>query len=231
MTEDPAVRFRQLVENPLTHLTWFEEICRELGLSGISQIWDEEPAWYFWLGGRAYLLRYAGVQESATELIAALHAFPTSAELAGGHYDEIERSLLSAEHFDFATMTPRFESFARFSHAFLAGELLLSLADEEISALLISGHDRSWEHVWSFAVFFVAMQIFYRKAAPVAEPFVFSPQAGILSALVPFDATGAHIDGIGGGKPGQRLATPALWQQLSDAKARCTAAGACSCAH
>ena len=40
---------KRFIENSFTHLTWFEDICEKLNFKGISQVWVEEPAWYFWI--------------------------------------------------------------------------------------------------------------------------------------------------------------------------------------
>ncbi len=228
MNVDPSVRFRQLVDNALTHLTWHDEIVQELGVEGISQIWDDQPAWYIWLAGRAYLLRYPGLNESADELTAVLHAFPTREELASGRFSAEERRLLEPEHFDQATTTPRFESFGRFAEAFIIAEMTVIPGAAGCGSLVVSSHQQAWDAAWSFTDFFVSMQSFYRKTAPLHDPVGFAPQPGISSVLISFEENDDSLSASFGNCP---IPAPAHWHRLAQSEVRCSATGTCSCSH
>lgn len=232
MKADPSLRFRQLVDHALTHLTWHEEVVRKLGVEGISQIWDDLPAWYVWLDGRAFLLRYPGLEENAGELTAILHAFPTREELERCAFSAEERRLLEPEHFDRETMTPRFESFARFADAFIIGEITINTGISGLDSLVVSSYRQQWETAWSFTDFFVALQSFYSHSAPVADPFGFSLQADVNSVLIVFEQHAAEefsraLEGLSL----RRLPYPARWRQLAHNEERCSAFGTCSCSH
>lgn len=232
MKVHPSVRFRQLVDNPLTHLTWYAEVCAELGLTGVSQVWNEDPAWYVWLGGRAYLLRHAGLKEDTGEMTAVLHAFPTAEELAAGGFDEEMSILLDEVHFDHRTLTPRFEAYPRFVRAFIVGELTLFPGEKDFGAVVFSGYEEDFATVWRFGEFFVAMLTFFSKTPPLAGPWRFTPQPGILSAGVALDQAGferLQRDFVDTGL--QPLENPDLWQRLAHGGARCSAQGACACKH
>jgi hypothetical protein len=41
--------FRNRVEGLLIRASWVGEVRRMLGLTGVSQVWDGQAAWYFWL--------------------------------------------------------------------------------------------------------------------------------------------------------------------------------------
>lgn len=230
MRAAPAVRFRKLVENALTHLSWFDTVRDELNLTGISQIWDEEPAWYFWLGQRSYLLRYANlVEESPNDLTAILHAFPTCEEWDEGR---CSHALLTTEHFDFATMTPRFESFALFKEAFIVGEMTFSLTDGKLQLLAASSHEEAWEKVWAFTELFVALLTFQHKVEPSEAPYFFSPMEKVSSVLVPFDASGSAIAKVVvATDPYRHLPTPMNWHRMAHQEFTCTASGTCACSH
>ncbi len=232
MSPDASLRFRQLVDNALTHLTWHAEVVRELGVEGISQVWDENPAWYLWLGGRAYLLRYPGLEEYGNELTAVLHAFPTAEELDDSSYSATELRLLEPEHFDHATMTPRFESFERFAEAFIIGELTVVPGPLGVASLTASSYRHKWDLTWRFTDVFVALLSFYRRSAPVKAPLGFSPQQGVSSVFIPFEekSAGGFVPPAGSG-PTRSLPYPAHWRQLAQGKARCSATGTCSCSH
>jgi hypothetical protein len=233
MTAAPAVRFRQLVENALTHLSWFDTVHSHLGLTGVSQIWDEEPAWYFWLGGRSYLLRYANLAEAGPdELTAILHTFPSKEEWIEGVTPAFAHPLLTTEHFDFSTMTPRYESFSLFKDSFVAGEMTFSLAGGELQLLAASGYVREWSAVWRYLEFFVAMVTFQRKAEPWESPYFFSAEEEITSVLVPFDSSGsAMAKAIVTTESCRRLAMPLLWHRLAHEQFHCSVSGACACSH
>lgn len=230
MSAAPAVRFRQLIENLLIHLSWFDAARDELNLTGVSQIWDEEPAWYFWLDKRGYLLRYANLPEnSPDELTAILHAFPTRKEWDEGRVGD---PLLTAEHFDFSTMTPRFESFALFKETFIAGEMTFALADGELQLLAASGHDDAWENLWTFTEFLVAMMVFRDKALPGESPCFFHPAEKISSVLVPFVSSGAAmVRAIVAADPCHQLPVPLRWRRLARQEFHCSAEGICTCSH
>lgn len=232
MNLDASLRFRQLVDHALTHLTWHEEVMRDLGVEGISQIWNDEPAWYFWLGGRAYLLRYPGLEEEDGELTAVLHAFPSEEDLDGDTFSAAERLLLEPEHFDRQTMTPRFESFALFAEAFIIGELTVVEGPLGVASLAASSYRHKWDLAWRFTDVFVALMSFYWRSAPVSAPLGFLPQQGVSSVFIPFEHKSAlaFVPPPGSG-PSWRLPYPAHWRQLAQGKARCSATGTCSCSH
>jgi len=231
MSLDASLRFRQLTDNALTYLSWHEEVMRALQVAGISQIWDDEPAWYFWLGERAYLLRYPGLEERGSELTAVLHAFPLKEELESGTFSAAERSLLEPEHFDLETTTPRFESFARFAGAFVIGEMTITQGDAGPSSLIMSSYRSKWELAWRFTEVFVALQSFYWKTAPVGNPLGFEPQQGVRSVMIPFEEHAASFTPPSGSGPVRQLHYPGHWREYAEGRVRCSATGTCSCSH
>jgi hypothetical protein len=129
-------------------------------------------------------------------------------------------------------MTPRFESFALFKQAFIAGELTFCLAQGDLQMLAASSYDREWEPVWAFTEFLVAMLTFQRKTEPAAAPYRFSPQDGIATVLVSFDAPGSAIaKALMGENSYRQLPTPISWRRLAHEQVRCSATGTCACSH
>jgi hypothetical protein len=97
----------------LVTASWFEDFKRTLGIQGVSQVWGDRPAWYFWIGGApgAYQLQledaemqpgggYRGV------FLIRCYPFTDTAFYAG--FSAEERGVVESGLFDH-TRTPRAE--------------------------------------------------------------------------------------------------------------------------
>lgn len=115
MTIDIPSLFRNKIDNLLTTASWTDELKQLLAITGVSPVWDDVPAWYFWIDGAPGV--YALVLEEAFEKpedpsalhgLFSLKCYPFSghAEFAG--FSFFERELVTSSFFD-TTNTPRFE--------------------------------------------------------------------------------------------------------------------------
>jgi len=101
----------------LTTASWVEPLHRMLGIAGVSPVWDDAPAWYFWIAGAPgpYCLSLEQAWADDSRGAGALHGlfsikcFPlkTSEELST--FSFVERHLIENGSFD-TTNTPRFEA-------------------------------------------------------------------------------------------------------------------------
>lgn len=136
---DAHAATRNLVENAFRHLTWHEGACKAVGFKGISQIWRDEPAWYFWLdsveGG--YMLRLHG-DESVGEnqfISLSLHFYP--AQEAEDLSPEESRLIADSRVFDILTHTPRFEHFDACLPYFMTAEIGMMIGAENQLQMLV----------------------------------------------------------------------------------------------
>jgi len=61
--------FRSRLEGALIRASWSEAVRYLLGITGTSQVWEDHPAWYFWLEGQpgAHSLRLEDWGEEVSE--------------------------------------------------------------------------------------------------------------------------------------------------------------------
>ena len=96
--------------------SWVDEIHSGLGIKGVSQVWDEKPAWYFWIAdtpGVYHLeLVNAGAREQGNlKLLCAtfsLKCYPFTHSRIFQSFSFEERCLIRSQYFDH-TNTPHFE--------------------------------------------------------------------------------------------------------------------------
>jgi len=100
----------------LATASWVEPVKQMLGMTGVSPIWDDVPAWYFWIQGApgVYALVLEQIGSDGSENPSSFHGlfslkcypFPDSNEFPG--FSFLEQRLVSSEFFD-PTSTPKFE--------------------------------------------------------------------------------------------------------------------------
>lgn len=232
---------RDLIDHAFSHLTWYEDVCRQTGFKGISQIWKDEPAWYFWQDGikGAFLLRLCAedlLQEYPLVNL-TLHYFPAPDEEAYSLLSAGEKWLLSAEKsFDSETCTPRFEAYNEFIHLFVAAEIgLVFDSNNDLQVLFFSTECDDQHQVHQFLDLLIKALNFQTKkhqlsvhemkedevttlllnySAPVFDRFLaeFGLDRSELSDL-------SHTDRAG------------EWTHIAHQEAICSMTGACSCHH
>jgi hypothetical protein len=124
--------------------SWVDEVKQLLGLDGVSQIWSETPAWYFWLSEAPGPFEFhfeSGADQGRDNSGAAsgffeVKFFPRPSEWAFSAFSPEERALVSSDLFDH-TNTVRSEARERIHpHLFSIGTIGISFSQEDdVSAL------------------------------------------------------------------------------------------------
>ena len=103
----------------LVTASWFEGFKQDLGIEGVSQIWAERPAWYFWICGApgAYQFQLEDAAEAAgggVQGMFSIKCYPYTHTAAYRGLSAEERDLLESDLFDH-TGTPAAEARERIS--------------------------------------------------------------------------------------------------------------------
>ena len=144
---DACLATRTLIENAFSYLTWHEPACRALGFQGISQVWREEPAWYFWLDKveGAFLVRLFEEEAIDTSQFVSLavHYYPPPDSKDGCLLSSRERQIIfDDELFDRRTCTPHFEAFEACLGSFVCAEISLMIdSGNRLQLFLFSADD------------------------------------------------------------------------------------------
>ena len=96
--------------------SWSERFRSDIGFKGVSQIWGDRPAWYFWLADSpgVYQLELMNTEEdSDTEedrytAVFNVKCYPYREHAAFRSFSFLERKLVQSDFFD-DTNTPAFE--------------------------------------------------------------------------------------------------------------------------
>ncbi|MBE0597905.1 MAG: hypothetical protein IH614_11600 [Desulfuromonadales bacterium] len=226
---------RRVVENALLHLLQHEDIRKQVALAGFSQIWDENPAWYFWLQGvpGAFLLRLIALEEVEQHSLATylVHHFPPNSS------EGDEQQLLQDTFFDRRTMTPLYEHRHRYEDHFIIAELGIVIGEASEPLLAFSSWREGVSSVPSrqlFELVIAAFSFFYQQ--PPVELHRGAPRAGIESRFALYDPAffNRFMSLFDTPWTSQQLAPaeiPRLWNTLARSAAPCTAQGLCGCAH
>ena len=226
---------RLAIDNSMTHLLWHDEVRRQAGLKGISQVWGEEPSWYFWLAGRpgAFLLRAGDCEEVAGSSLVTylLHYFPPES------IKRNEQDLLQSPFFDRITGTPIYEHRHQFFDSFIEGEIGLALGESRRPLLTCC----SWQQEARpaardfFATFVCALIFFHRLAPTTVCKCMPAPLIESRFAVFDQDFFGEFLKQTDNKK---LILTPVLpknipesWTIPTDHPPTCTAEGVCGCAH
>lgn len=235
---DAVTGTRLLVENAFSHLTWHEAACRQVGFKGISQVWKEEPAWYFWqeeIPG-AFLLRLHGDEPLADSQFVsmALHYYPAPDDTQ--HTLSRREAALRADDavFDQPTGTPRFEAFETCLPHFIAAEIGLMIGPDNRLQLMVFSTDREREHpVYAFIELLVGALNFEAGTHHVEAGQL--EDASIHSLLLAYDRRafttfqetfGLDVNVLSELCDMERLAR---WRRYAHLEASCTINGTCSC--
>lgn len=97
--------------------SWLESLKCELGISGVSQVWCDHPAWYFWMkqAPGVYHLALTGVDSQIVgkrEIFTAafvIKCYPYPGHSLFSLFADQERALVQSEVFD-KTNSPAFEA-------------------------------------------------------------------------------------------------------------------------
>ena len=108
--------FRNKIDNMLVTTSWVEKVKEFIGLKAVSQVWEDKPAWYFWIlqaPGAYYLQLEEAFDESweSDDLaggIFTIKYYPFKQEKVFQSFSFEEQSFIQSNFFDH-THTPRFE--------------------------------------------------------------------------------------------------------------------------
>lgn len=118
---DPESFFRTRIDSLLTTAGWASELMNLLGLEGMSQVWSEKPAWYFWIKGSlgTYHLQLEGADSGdnarpvgSAKGLFSLRCYPYQDGALFQCFSETERRAIQSDLFDH-TNTPAFDSLHR----------------------------------------------------------------------------------------------------------------------
>ena len=232
---------RNLIENAFSYLTWHKTVCEQTGFKGISQVWIEDPAWYFWLEHvtGAFLLRLHADEPIVDNqyVSLSLHYFPTTEETAYQDLSIEEKRLLSDESFfDQETNTPNFEGYDRFIHLFVVAEVGFVIdSDHQLQVLLYSSEPTVDHSVCEFIDLLICALNFQSKQH---HQKVFLLQDGLMNTLFLSYSEPAFqqfIDEfeLDSGLFELNVSNRRLdkWLQAAHINAVCSMNGACSCSH
>ena len=133
--------FRTILDNMLVTASWVDEAKAMLGIEGVSQVWSEKPAWYFWLTGApcvhhlqledAYTVN--GLDPATCSGLFSVRCYPYGTERVFRTFSFEERGLIGSRFFD-ETNTPVLE------HLDLIPPALFTAGSVEF----VTSEDNSW---------------------------------------------------------------------------------------
>ncbi len=236
---DAVTGIRMLIENAFSNLTWHEEACAYLNFKGISQVWKEEPAWYFWRDDvpGAFLLRLLEDEPIADSQYVSmtLHYYPAAENAANLALTAEEHALLNyTATFDQPTCTPRYEEFESCLPHFIAAEVGVMIgADNQLQLLVFSTGKAPSHPVFDFIDLLVSTLNFEAKTHHQTAAQLDAPGANSLfliydtSAFNTFQFTfGLEESPLSEPKNTKRLAN---WRHCAHMDISCSMNGACSC--
>jgi len=123
VTVDPESLFRNKIEGMLATVSWVDKVKNLLGIEGVSQIWGNAPAWYFWISDAQGVYHLQLSETSVSEYhpktsrgIFTIKYYPYADRDVFSSFSFQERHLTQSCFFD-DTHTPRFEDRERLSES------------------------------------------------------------------------------------------------------------------
>lgn len=232
---------RNLIDSAFNHMTWYEEICKQSGFKGISQIWKEEPAWYFWLDHvkGAFLLRLHA-DESLGEnhyLSFSLHYFPREEELAYQSLTSVEKQFLTDDKLIHGeTNTPHFEAYEQCLNVFMIAEIGCVVDSAcRLKTLLYSTTKDEHHPVNRFVDLLVTalnfkskqhhLQSYILQDGDYKTLFLSYSESSFHRFLTAFELETSLKETV---IPNARMK---LWRHAAHSDAVCSASGTCNCSH
>jgi hypothetical protein len=236
---DGSYAVRNLIDSAVSYLTWHEDACKTIGFKGISQVWQEIPAWYFWMtdiaGGFLFRFHQEEPVNQSQYISLSLYYYPDKKEAAYQQLSSLEKGLIDdPEIIDQKTNTPKFESFEHCLPYFLSAEIGL-LIDEtnKLQALVFSSSNGQTHPTEVFFSFLVKTLNFYLKSHHIQAKQL--NMTDISSLFVIYDTIAFeqflkayNIDKSSFVHP---IQTGMLenWKNTAHLNAECSVNGACAC--
>lgn len=232
---------RNLIENTFSYLTWHEDICEQTGFKGISPVWKEEPAWYFWSNRvkGSFLLRLHAEEPIGDNQYVSLtlHYFPTIDDEFYHGLSAGEKCLIGDELvFDQKTNTPQFEAYEQFISMFVVAEIGFIIDPDNLLKVLLFSSEKDENHpYYEFIDLLISSLNFQSKQH---HQCAFSQQDGSVKTsflsyseedfLLFLDTFGLETGALETLMPDKRLYR---WLHAAHLEAQCSMNGACSCTH
>jgi len=126
--------FRTLMDNMMVRASWFETVKELSGVTGVSQVWGNQPEWYIWISGQPG--PYGLVLQHTTDLVKGpqhmhqgfftVKSFPCPQSPAFAGYSQAEKDIVKSSRFDL-TNTPVYEARSEIPSSFFnIGSLMVS---------------------------------------------------------------------------------------------------------
>jgi hypothetical protein len=135
--------FRNKIESMLITASWVEPVQKMLGITGVSQVWDDAPEWYIWIAGApgVYALvfdhgrSFDALDQTLHQGRFAVKCYPYASAGVFDTYSAKECDMVSSDLFDH-THTPRMEARPEIPEAFFTiGSISLTLDAAQTVAL------------------------------------------------------------------------------------------------
>jgi hypothetical protein len=131
------------MDNIMVRASWFETVKGLSGVTGVSQVWGNQPEWYIWLSGQPG--PYGLVLQQTTDRVNDLHnmhqgfftvkCFPSPQSPEFASYSPAEREIVKSSRFD-RTNTPVYEARPEIHPSFFnIGSLSVSADDQGRAAV------------------------------------------------------------------------------------------------
>jgi hypothetical protein len=232
---------RTLIENAFSHLTWHADACEKTGFKGISPIWKDDPAWYFWLNhiNGGFLLRLHAEEPLVDNQYVSfsLHYFPMVDDAAYQDLSVGEKGMLSDETiFDQTTNTPQFEAYEQFISTFVVAELGFVIDPDNQLQLLLYCTEKAEDHpVYAFLDLLIGalnfqskrhhQQVFLLQEGQMMTSFLSYSEPVLKQFLNEFALHDKLSEQLVSSDRQNR------WLQAAHMEAVCSMSGACSCSH
>ncbi len=236
---DSSEVMRNLIDSAVSYLTWHEDACKTLGFKGISQVWQETPAWYFWVdgiaGGILFRLHQEESMGNSQYASFSVHYYPDAQEAAWQKLTEKEKLLLNdPEIIDPETHTPQFESFKYCLPYFLSAEIsLLINSKNQLQTLVFSSVNDQNHPVSLFFGFLVKTLNFYLKSHHIKAKQLNMDDTSSLFLIYNIKAFEQFIKAYNLEESNffEPLQTGMLenWKNTAHMNAECSAKGTCAC--
>ncbi|WP_022850848.1 hypothetical protein [Limisalsivibrio acetivorans] len=239
-TIDINLAIRDIVDHSVSHLTWYEQACSDFGFKGISQLWEDEPSWYFWsdeIPG-AFLLRFVDGEMVEGEGFASLvvHYFPDRSDAGSvSRLSDEELKLFEDDSlYDSESSSPRFEAYNSFLAHFKVAELGVLFDGDKCVKMLSLARTEEWkEESGVFFQMLISIFNFYWKSHHTSEFSLSQEGADVTLLVYDSDSFGVFRQSFGIEEQELRIDTDRRLTErikhVSHKNYKCSANGACSC--
>lgn len=239
MSIDYVGLHQNIVESSFQYATWHREICELTKLGGISQVWLETPAWYFWTKDTkgAFLFRMTDNETNENFSIGTylLHYFPVDISEHKLFSKKECNMLLDKNKFDYRTSTPYYDYLEKYFSSFIVSELKFMItSDSEPQVLTYSFLKKHKKQTNSFINMFISVLNFYTKKK-IIKYYTVSLSKSVITNMIIYNLKSFNIFSDIYDLKNLNFTNKcsdkdfAKWQLMSEKQAACTSQSTCSC--